>query len=68
MKKGLGVSLDIHIEPYDDDHVLSEQETEEAKEDIRKLLKENEDMDLYVIGIPCKISRVTVKDIEEYAL
>jgi hypothetical protein len=68
MKQGLGVSLDLHIEPYDGDHVLSPQEIEEAKADLKKLYEETEGYDLYIIGIACKIAKAEVKDIEEYTI
>ena len=66
MKQGLAVSLDLQIVPYDEDHVLSSQEVEEAKADLHKLLKEMDDTDVYVIGIACQSKEVKVIDIEVY--
>ena len=66
MKRGLGVSLDLQIVPYDDDHVLTPEQIEEAKADLTSIFEEMEDMDLDVTGIACQIKEVKVIAIEEY--
>ena len=66
MRQGLGVSLDLHIEPDDPDHVLMPEEIEEAKADLTKRYEEMAGYDLYVVGIACKVTKSEVISIEEY--
>ncbi len=66
MRQGLGVSLDLQIVPYESDHVLSAEEIEDAKADLRKIFGELSDTDVYVIGIACQIKEVEVIEIKEY--